>query len=118
VPFLNKSLIEGKMIIVADGDLALNSVSMRDGPMPMGYNFFTQHTFANKDFFMNAIEYLVNPSEILSTRAKEYTLRLLDPVKTKDEKTMWQIINIAAPILLIILFGFIYQQIRKRKYAV
>jgi gliding-associated putative ABC transporter substrate-binding component GldG len=117
VPFLNKSLIEGKMIIVADGDLALNSVSMRDGPMPMGYNFFTQHTFANKDFFMNAIEYLVNPSEILSTRAKEYTLRLLDPVKTKDEKTMWQIINIAAPILLIILFGFIYQQIRKRKYA-
>jgi gliding-associated putative ABC transporter substrate-binding component GldG len=117
VPFLNKSLIDGKMIVVADGDIAMNSVSMRDGPEPMGYNFYIQHTYANKDFFLNAIEYLVNPSEILSTRAKEYTLRLLDPVKTKDQKTMWQIINIAVPILLIILFGFIYQQIRKRKYA-
>jgi ABC-2 type transport system permease protein len=117
VPFLNKSLTEGKMIVVADGDLALNAVSMRDGPMPMGYNYFTRHTFANKDFFVNAIEYLVNPSGILSTRAKEYTLRLLDPVKTKDQETMWQIINIAVPVVLVILFGLVYQFIRKRKYA-
>lgn len=118
VPFLSKSLGEGKMIVVADGDLALNAVSLRDGPMPMGYNYFTRHTFANKDFFLNAIEYLVNPSEILSTRTKEYTLRLLDPVKTKDQKTMWQIINIAVPIVLVILFGFVYQFVRQRKYAV
>ncbi len=118
VPFLHQSLIDGKMIVVGDGDIAINSVSMRDGPMPMGYNYFTRHTFANKDFFLNAIEYLVNPSDILLTRAKDYTLRLLDPVKTKDKKNMWQIINIAAPILLVILFGLVYQQIRKRKYAV
>lgn len=118
VPFLNQALVDGKMIVVGDGDLATNSVSMRDGPMPMGYNYFTRHTFANKDFFLNALEYLVNPSDILLTRAKDYTLRLLDPVKTKEKKNMWQIINIAAPILLVILFGLIYQQIRKRKYAV
>jgi hypothetical protein len=106
------------MIVVGDGDLAINAVSMRDGPMPMGYNYFTRHTFANKDFFLNALEYLVNPSDILSTRAKDYTLRLLDPVRTKDKKNMWQIINIAVPIILVILFGLMYQQIRKRKYAV
>ena len=118
VPFLNQSLIDGKMIVVGDGDLAMNSVSMRDGPMPMGYNYFTRHTFANKDFFLNALEYLVNPSDILSTRAKDYTLRLLDPVKTKEKKNMWQIINVAVPIILVILFGLIYQQLRRRKYAV
>jgi gliding-associated putative ABC transporter substrate-binding component GldG len=118
VPFLNQSLVDGKMIVVGDGDLAINAVSMRDGPMPMGYNYFTRHTFANKDFFLNALEYLVNPSDILSTRAKDYTLRLLDPVRTKDKKNMWQIINIAVPIILVILFGLMYQQIRKRKYAV
>lgn len=117
VPFLNQSLTDGKMIVVADGDLAMNTVSMRDGPAPMGYNYFTRHTFANKDFFLNAIEYLVNPSDILSTRAKDYTLRLLNPVKVKDEKIKWQIINIVVPILLVIAFGLIYQQIRKRKYA-
>lgn len=105
------------MIIVADGDIAMNAVSMRDGPSPMGFNFYTRHTFANKDFFLNAIEYLVNPSEILSTRAKDYTLRLLNPVKVSDEKIMWQIINILVPILFIITAGLVYQQIRKRKYA-
>ena len=105
------------MIVVADGDIATNQVSPQQGPMPMGYNFFTRHTFANKDFFLNSLEYLVNPSDILETRAKDYTLRLLDPIKTKEQKTIWQFINILLPIVLVILFGFIYQQIRKRKYA-
>ena len=117
VPFSNKSEHDGKMIIIADGDIATNEVSQQQGPMPMGYNFYTRHTFANKDFFLNSIEYLVNPSEILKTRAKDYTLRLLDPLKVKEGKTLWQLINIGVPILLIIFFGFIYQQIRKMKYS-
>ena len=75
-----------KMIIVADGDIATNEVSQQQGPMPMGYNFYTGHTFANKDFFLNSLEYLVNPSDILETRAKDYTLRLLDPIKVKENK--------------------------------
>lgn len=118
VPFVNRAEQDGKMIIVADGDIAINEVSQQQGPVPMGYNFFTRHTFANKDFFLNSLEYLVNPSDILATRGKDYTLRLLDPVKTKEGKVLWQFINIAIPILLIILSGFLYQQIRKRKYSV
>ncbi len=117
VPFMNKAEQEGKMIVVADGDIATNEISQQQGPMPMGHNFYTGHTFANKDFFLNSIEYLVNPSDILETRAKDYTLRLLDPIKVKERKTLWQFINIATPILLVILFGLIYQQIRKRKYS-
>ena len=117
VPFVNQSQTDGKMIVVADGDIATNYFSPQDGPMPMGYNYFTRYTFANKDFFLNSLEYLLNPSGILETRAKDYTLRLLDPMKTKDQKFTWQLLNIAAPVLLVILFGFIYQQIRKRKYA-
>ena len=118
VPYLNQSQADGKMIVVADGDIATNYFSPQDGPMPMGYNYFTRYTFANKDFFLNSLEYLLNPSGILETRAKDYTLRLLDPIKTKDQKFTWQFLNIAVPVLLVILFGFIYQQIRKRKYAV
>jgi ABC-2 type transport system permease protein len=60
---------------------------------------------------------LVNPSGILETRAKDFTLRLLDPVKVEEGKAIWQFINIALPLLLVILAGFVYQQIRKRKYA-
>jgi ABC-type uncharacterized transport system involved in gliding motility auxiliary subunit len=106
-----------KMIVVADGDIALNLVSSQYGPLPMGYNFYTNYTFANKDFFSNCLEYLVNPSGILNTRAKDFTLRLLDLKKVKEEKTTWQFINIAVPVIIIILVGLFYQQLRKRKYA-
>jgi gliding-associated putative ABC transporter substrate-binding component GldG len=106
-----------KMIVVADGDIATNMVSQQYGPLPMGYNFYTNYTFANKEFFDNCLEYLVGPEGILETRAKEFTLRLLDLKKVREQKTTWQFVNIAVPVLLIILFGVIYQQMRKRKYS-
>ncbi|GAC1418295.1 MAG: gliding motility-associated ABC transporter substrate-binding protein GldG [Flavisolibacter sp.] len=101
------------MIVVSDGDIAQNSYSQQSGPLEMGTNLFINHTFANKEFFNNCIEYLVNPSDILQTRSKEYTLRLLDPKRVINEKSKWQAVNIAAPIILIFLSGLIYQQIRK-----
>jgi len=106
-----------KMIVVADGDIAWNAVSQQYGPLPMGFNFYTNYTFSNKEFFTNCLEYLVNPSAVLETRAKDFTLRLLDLKKVKEQKTTWQFINIALPVLFIILFGFIYQQFRRKKYA-
>jgi gliding-associated putative ABC transporter substrate-binding component GldG len=116
-PFRNETSAEGKMIVISDGDIAMNQVSQFDGPLPMGTNFFTRYTYANRDFFLNSLDYLVNPSNVLSTRAKEFTLRLLDPRKTEAERSKWQMLNIGVPVLLIILFGFVYQQLRKYWYA-
>lgn len=115
--FRNRAEGGGKMIVVSDGDIATNQYSQFNGPLPMGRNLFTQYTFANKDFFTNSLEYLVNPTDILQTRAKEYTLRLLDPKKVKEQKTTWQFINIALPIFIIILIGMGYTQLRKRMYT-
>lgn len=117
VPFQGFSESVNKMIVVADGDIAMNQFSPSMGPLPMGMNVFTRYTYANKDFFTNCVEYLVNPSDILQTRAKEVTLRLLDAKKVAAEKMQWQAVNILLPIALIILFGVVYQQVRKRKYA-
>jgi gliding-associated putative ABC transporter substrate-binding component GldG len=108
---------ENKMIVVSDGDIAMNQFSQSNGPLPMGMNMFTKYTYANKDFFLNCLEYLVNPTDILQTRSKEYALRLLDPKRVDEEKSKWQLINIILPIAVIILIGFIYQSFRKRKYV-
>ncbi len=107
----------GKIIVVSDGDIALNQYSPTMGALPMGMNVFTRYTFANKDFFINCMEFLVNPTDILQTRSKEYTLRLLDSRKVSEEKMIWQSINILLPLLIVILSGITYQQLRKRKYA-
>ena len=37
-------------------------------------------------------------------------------VTYETEKGKWQFISIGLPIVLVLLFGFIYQAIRKRKY--
>jgi ABC-2 type transport system permease protein len=121
-PFKDLSVNDNKIIIVADGDIVLNDISPKDGPLPMGLNFYTLNTqyeyqFANRDFLLNCLEYLVNKPGIIETRNKDIVLRLLDPKKINEQKTTWQLINIALPVLLVILFGFIYQQIRKRKYS-
>jgi hypothetical protein len=73
--------------------------------------------YANRDFILNCIEYLTNPSGILATRAKTLTLRLLDPAKVESEKIKWQIINTALPIILILAFAFMYQAIRNKTYT-
>jgi gliding-associated putative ABC transporter substrate-binding component GldG len=115
--FLSSNETANKMIVVSDGDIAMNQFSQYTGPLEMGKNLFTQYTYANKDFFLNSLDYLVNPSDILQTRSKEYSLRLLDVKKASEEKTKWQLINIALPIFLIILFGVLYQQIRRQRFA-
>lgn len=114
-PFLASSS-SNKMIVISDADLVANVVTQNEGPKPMGFNQFTQRQYANKDFFLNCVEYLVNPSGILEARSKDLTLRLLDPKKVEESKTTWQFINIGIPVILILIFGFIYQALRRKKY--
>ena len=134
-PFLTSSE-NNKIIIVADGDMMLNEFVPSEGPgsppipLPMGWNRYAYEAYAqqtengkffipvaNRQFLQNCLEYFVANPAIIETRNKNIVLRLLDSKKVKEQKTKWQLINIALPVLLVILFGFIYQQIRKRKYA-
>ncbi len=113
---------DGKLLIAADGDMVMNDFSPKEGPLPMGMNIYTvgsqyEYQFANSDFLLNSLEYLTSNQSIMATRNKEVVLRLLDSKKVEEEKLMWQIINIALPLLLVILGGFIYQQVRSKKYA-
>jgi hypothetical protein len=63
------------------------------------------------------LEYLTSKSSIIQTRNKEIVLRLLNTQKVEAERTKWQLINIALPIILIIIFGIIYQQFRRYRFA-
>ncbi len=122
VPFVQESIAEGKMIVVADGDMVLNDVSQKQGPLPMGMNLFTASTqyeyqFANREFLLNSLEYLTNKQGIIEARNKDLVLRLLNSKEVEEDKLTWQIINIGLPVVLIIITGFAYQQLRKKKYA-
>jgi ABC-2 type transport system permease protein len=120
--YMSQCIADNKMIVVSDGDIVLNSVVKGNQPIPMGMNPYTygsqrEFAFANKDFLQNCLDYLINSSGLSEARAKDYTLRLLDKKKVESERGTWQLINIAVPVLLVLLFGLIYQFMRKRKYA-
>jgi len=116
-PYLASAEKPGRVIVMADADIVMNEFSPRTGPSPMGFSKDINYQFANQDFVGNCFEYLVNPSGILETRAKDYTLRLLDPAKVEKDRNFWQFINIGLPILLVIIGGYFYQLLRRRKYA-
>ena len=114
-PFLPAAQNASGVIVIGDADIVMNEVS-REGPLPMGLNKDNNYTFANEDFIQNCVEYLVNPSRILETRSKDYTLRLLDPAKVEEGRSFWQFVNILLPLLLVIAGGYGYQLVRKRKF--
>lgn len=128
--------VENKMIVVGDGDMVLNDFvpgndpAGQPVPLQMGWNKYTYTEYlkqsefsrlfvpvANREFLLSCIEYLVNDASISDTRNKDIVLRLLDSKKVTAQKDTWKFINIVLPVLLVALFGWIYQQVRKRKYA-
>ena len=121
--FLPQCVADNKIIVVADGDMVLNSVIKGNQPIPMGMNPYTygsqqEFAFANKDFLQNCLDYLINSSNLSEAKAKDYTLRLLDKKKTEAQKSTWQLINIIVPVILVLMFAFGFQFIRKRKYTI
>ena len=108
-----------KMIVISDGDIISNQVSrIRDQTYPLGYDRFTNQTFGNKSLIMNCIDYLLDDSGIMQLRSKHYQLRLLNKAKIKSEKLTWQIVNMVLPVLFIILFGYVFNYVRKQKYSI
>jgi gliding-associated putative ABC transporter substrate-binding component GldG len=117
-PFSAIATKEAKQIVVSDGDIVTNVVTTSQGPLTMGMQQYENYQFANKEFLMNAVDFLVNPNGVLETRNKDITLRLLDRQKILTGKTMWQVINIVIPVSLVLLFGWLYQYKRRKSYAV
>ncbi len=106
-----------KMIVIADGDLASNDFDANRVPMALGYDKYSRQLFANKDFLLNCVEYLIDDNNLIDARNREVKMRLLDKAKILNQKGFWQVTNIGLPLVLIVLFGIIYSRRRKRKYA-
>jgi ABC-2 type transport system permease protein len=112
--------ISTKMLVVSDGDVAANDITnaAEKSYAPLGYNKYEKHLYANKDFLINSIEYLLDDNGVIAARTREVKLRLLDGVRTKSEKTFWQVLNVGVPLVLLLAFGWVFMWLRKRKYAV
>lgn len=120
-PFLSQNIQNNKIIVVGDGDIVLNG-TYKGQPLPMGMNSYTvgtqyEYQFANRQFVENCIEYLINDAGLSEAKSKDYTLRLLDPKKTEDDRSFWTLVNLIVPIIFVLLFALIYQWWRRRRFG-
>ena len=121
--YLANCVATNKILVVADGDIVLNSVSKGNQPLAMGMNRYTagsqrEFPFANKSFLLNALEFMVNDYGLSDAKSKEYTIQLLDTKKLEETRIIWQMCNIILPILLVIIFALVFQWFRKRKHVI
>ena len=108
--------IPTKMIVISDGDVIKNEVG-RNGPEELGFDRWTGQVFGNKEFLINAANYLLDDNGLINIRSKEIAVAFLNPEKITEEKTKWQLLNILLPLVLLGLFGIAFKYIRQKKYA-
>lgn len=111
---------ETKLIVIADGNLIKNKVSIQGQNIqiqPLGYDQYSGQLFGNRDFLVNCIDYLNDQEGLMSLRTRVIQLRLLDKVVIRENRRLVQLINVVAPILLILLVGILFQMLRTRKYS-
>lgn len=120
---VNKTITESKptkMIVIADGDVIRNDVQGKGENMnvlPLGYDRYMNQQFGNKEFLLNAVNYLTDDDGWMALRSREIKLRLLNKRAVIGQRTFWQVTNVVLPLLALGLFGLIFNFIRKRRYT-
>jgi gliding-associated putative ABC transporter substrate-binding component GldG len=107
---------DNKMIIISDGNVIANEV-FKGEPLDLNKDMWTNMPYGNLDLIMNSVQYLLDDSGILNLKSKNLKIRFLDKEKAFSERNFWQMINLILPVLILILFGFSYNYLRKRKYT-
>ncbi|WP_336127049.1 gliding motility-associated ABC transporter substrate-binding protein GldG [Mesoflavibacter sp. CH_XMU1422-2] len=105
-----------KMVVISDGDVIKNEID-RNGPKELGYDSKLNQFFGNKEFLVNAANYLLDDNGLINIRSKEIAVAFLNSEKITEEKTKWQLLNILLPLVLLGIFGFSFNYFRKKKYA-
>ena len=121
LPFAEKDFIstgkESKMILISDGDVVKNQLDKNFQPLELGFDKWTNNLYANKEFMLNCVNYLLDDNGLINIRSKSVELPILDTQKVVDNYTYSQIVTIGFPIALVLLFGVVFTYLRKKKYS-
>jgi ABC-2 type transport system permease protein len=105
-----------QIIVVSDGDIIANAIDQQtQQPYELGFDIITKQQYANRDFALNCINYLLDEDGIIDLKLNAYKPRPLDKFKVKNDKTYWQTINVAVPIAVVLLFASVQFYWRKKK---
>ncbi len=117
---VKSSSVPTSMMVIADGDIGTNNVQYLGSSKrvyPLGFDNMTGSVvYGNKDFLLNALNYLTNQKDIIKLRNRTIPLRLLDKEQANQYRYKWQIINILIPLLVLLTLALINGFVRKKRY--
>jgi gliding-associated putative ABC transporter substrate-binding component GldG len=108
---------DSKMIVISDGDVIKNQLDKNFQPLELGFDKWTNNLYANKEFMMNCVNYLLDDNGLINIRSKEVDLPILDSQKVTEEYTYTQILTIGFPLVVLLVFGLVFTLLRKRSYS-
>lgn len=106
-----------KMIVISDGDVIKNQLDKQGAPLELGFDKWTNKYYANKEFLMNCVNYLLDDNGLILLRNKEINLPALDKEKVYQNYNFIGIVTVVAPLAALLLFGILFTFIRKKKYS-
>jgi ABC-2 type transport system permease protein len=132
--YKSKSNREGKVLVVGNGKFIFNNYDSMPNPKGLGYVYVpSQYNdlkmdpelvqrgiplyHGNQEFFQNIIDYMMGDNSVLDIRSRQIEIKKIDREKIKLHAGYYKILNLLAPIGLILLLAFGLNIIRKKRYA-
>ena len=107
---------DNKMIVIADGDVGRNQV-YKGNALPLGEDLLTKQTYGNEQFLRNALDFLLDDTNLMELRNRNIEARLLDRQRIDEEKSNWQWLNLLLPLAITGVLGGIFFWFRKKKFS-
>ncbi len=107
---------ESALIVISDGDIIRNQTD-KGKPLELGFDKWSKIKYDNKQFLLNAVDYLMDKNGVISLKNKEVKLKFLDQNKIIAELRFWQWLNLLLPLFLLGLTAWLFNYWRKRKFA-
>lgn len=107
---------ETAMLVISDGDLAKNQLQQGE-PLELGFDRYTGTTYGNKEFLLNAVNYLLDDSGLISIRSKQISIAFMDLRESEENRLFWQLVNILVPLSLLGIFAGVFVFLRRKKYV-
>lgn len=109
-----------RMLVISDGDIARNLVNPDSTKWrELGYDpTMKRMLYGNKDFLINAMNYLLGDARLINVRSRSIALRKLDDEIITNYRTYWQVVNIALPAVIVVALGMLIWWLRRRRYAI